>query len=343
MDVRCTCSRCTKPSPLALPAQGAAGAPLVAARAQAATVEGVKDVIDHVGQLLRLVQRRQPQPSTHPGSLPAKAVRPDGTVRHSMSDVLRIPAVSHLPAFDAVVATTKWTAYRLAVIASALCVLGAGIVTWDMYGSSLYTGHAQSKLSTQLAEAPPVLAAPAAVTAAPVAPADPAAPFAPLPQPASQILIDTTTLQDSQPVGRIIIDKIGVDATFVYGTGEQQLALGPGLWKWGVLPGEPGNAMISGHRTTYSAPFHDIDQLVPGDRITVQIPGRHDAVFEVRGTQVVTPDNMTVSEQTDGVRLTLTACHPKGSAKQRIIVQAELVAGDNLAYAWPASAWAFHS
>lgn len=216
---------------------------------------------------------------------------------------------------------------------------GAGFLAWDLWGSGLYADRQQQQLAAQLGDAPGLELPDVPIPEAPTGPS----PAAPLPAPAPQLLIEHSTLEDSAPVGRILIEKIGVDETFVYGTGVAELKKGPGLWKWGVAPGQPGNAMIAGHRTTYGAPFHNIDQLVPGDRIVVQIPGEGDAVYEVRGTQIVTPADVQVSDQTQGVRLTLSACHPKRSAKERIVVQAELVEGDNLAYALPVDMWTFQS
>lgn len=213
----------------------------------------------------------------------------------------------------------------------------AGFLAWDLWGSNFYAERQQVALAQELQAAAPVpVADPAG--ARPTAPAD-----APLQAPPPVLLIDSVSLEAGSAYGRLVIDKIGLDTTFVYGTDVPDLKKGPGLWKWGVSPGQPGNAMISGHRTTYGAPFHDIDKLVPGDRISVQVPGQPDAVFEVRGTQILTPSDVQVSDQTPGVRLTLTACHPIGSAKQRIIVQAELVEGANAAYAVPAETWTFQS
>jgi sortase A len=95
------------------------------------------------------------------------------------------------------------------------------------------------------------------------------------------------------------------------------------------LPGQPGNSVISGHRTTYGAPFHELDTLVSGDRIEVETAiGLH--VYEVRSIDIVRPTDVWVTEPRTGAWLTLTTCHPKFSARERLIVFAELVEGPNL-------------
>src|SRR3546814_9958345 len=89
------------------------------------------------------------------------------------------------------------------------------------------------------------------------------------------------------------------------------------------LPGPEGNAAIAGHRTTYGAPFNRIDELVPGDEIIVQtIQGE----FRYTMTEqlIVSPSQVDVLDDKGDNRLTLAACHPKYSARERIIVVAQL-------------------
>ncbi|MEA3510933.1 MAG: sortase [Actinomycetota bacterium] len=94
------------------------------------------------------------------------------------------------------------------------------------------------------------------------------------------------------------------------------------------LPGMPGNSVISGHRTTYGAPFHEIGDLVSGDVIEVDTAiGTH--TYEVREIIIVQPTDLWVTQHREGAWLTLTTCHPKFSARQRLIVFAELVDGPN--------------
>ena len=122
------------------------------------------------------------------------------------------------------------------------------------------------------------------------------------------------------------------------GVRRRDLKKGPGHLTGSPLPGQPGNSVISGHRTTYGAPFGDLDELVAGDRIEVETAlGLH--IYEVReapaqcrnedGLCVVRPTDLWVTEPREGAWLTLTTCHPRFSARRRLIVFAQLVDGPN--------------
>ncbi|MCY3910782.1 MAG: sortase [bacterium] len=134
-------------------------------------------------------------------------------------------------------------------------------------------------------------------------------------------------------VARLQIPAIGVDKTVVEGVRVSDLRKGPGHYPATPIPGQAGNAAIAGHRTTYGAPFGDIDELLPGDEIIVTtIQGEF--VYQVLeqgegyGHFIVPPTAVEVLDQNfveHPNRITLTACHPKGSARQRIIVVGELV------------------
>ena len=73
-------------------------------------------------------------------------------------------------------------------------------------------------------------------------------------------------------IGRIKIDRIGLDMVIVEGTDTSSLEKGPGHYANTPLPGQPGTVAIAGHRTTYLAPFRHIDDIEPGDRIRVELP-----------------------------------------------------------------------
>ncbi|MFN3216094.1 MAG: class E sortase [Acidimicrobiales bacterium] len=138
---------------------------------------------------------------------------------------------------------------------------------------------------------------------------------------------------DGKPVAQIFAPDIDLDWTVVAGVTSDALTNGPGHYTSTPMPGQPGNASIAGHRTTWGAPFNRIDELDPGDEITVRtVQGTF--VYRVveqdngLGYFIVTPDRVDVLDQDfteHPNRLTLTACHPKFSAAQRIIVVAELV------------------
>ena len=126
------------------------------------------------------------------------------------------------------------------------------------------------------------------------------------------------------------IERLEEGWNVVEGVRRRDLKTGAGHMPWTPLPGQPGNSVISGHRTTYGAPFQELDTLVAGDRIEVDTAlGTH--VYEVRESIIVKPTEVWVTEPRAGAWLTLTTCDPKFSARQRLVVFAELVAGPNAA------------
>ena len=123
---------------------------------------------------------------------------------------------------------------------------------------------------------------------------------------------------------RIVIPTIKVDTVVVEGTGASALRAGAGHYPNTPLPGEEGNVAIAGHRTTYGKPFANLDRLAPGDEVVLETPiGRH--VYRVTKPPFVVPNtDFSVISQTPGRTLTLTTCHPKGSARQRLVVKADM-------------------
>ena len=117
----------------------------------------------------------------------------------------------------------------------------------------------------------------------------------------------------------------------VEGTGVEDLKKGPGRLVESNQPGELGNFVVSGHRTTYGAPFADIDRLQPGDPIVVETRDTW-LTYRVTGSEIVAPTAVEVAlpvpRQPGAVPtkalLTMTTCHPKYSARQRLIVYSEL-------------------
>ncbi len=126
-------------------------------------------------------------------------------------------------------------------------------------------------------------------------------------------------------IGRIEIPAIGVNWIFLEGVGLDVLANGPGHYEGTPLPGQVGNAAIAGHRTTYGQPFHNLDQVGEGDRIIVTYINGSRFTYSYLTTHIVTPDRTDVLEYKFDNRITLTACHPKYSAAERIVVVGELL------------------
>jgi sortase A len=125
---------------------------------------------------------------------------------------------------------------------------------------------------------------------------------------------------------------VGKDARVVFeGVSHEDLKRGPGHYPGTALPGVVGNMVISGHRTTYGAPFNRVDELHAGDPIVLET---RDTWFTYRVTseQVVAPTAVSVTYPVPGQKgavptkrlLTLTTCNPKYSATQRLIVHAIL-------------------
>lgn len=125
---------------------------------------------------------------------------------------------------------------------------------------------------------------------------------------------------------RIVIPEIDVDVVVVEGTTASALRAGAGHYPNTPLPCEIGNVAIAGHRTTYGRPFHNVDLLEPGSEITLHTP-IGSCTYEVNQEPFVVFPHQTevVANTPDEATLTLTTCHPKGSARQRLIVKATLV------------------
>ncbi|HWH29219.1 MAG TPA: sortase [Mycobacteriales bacterium] len=131
---------------------------------------------------------------------------------------------------------------------------------------------------------------------------------------------------------RMRIPKLGVDVLVVEGTTPSALRAGAGHYVETPLPGEPGNVGIAGHRTTYGRPLNRMDELGPGDVVELETPFevftyRALPAFDGHGNPwVVAPTQYdVVGQDVQGSFLTLTTCHPKGSARQRLIMRFELV------------------
>jgi len=142
----------------------------------------------------------------------------------------------------------------------------------------------------------------------------------------------STAQQDSLPTGgaidHLVIPRIGVDKFVVEGVAEADLRRGPGHYLNTPMPGQVGNSAIAGHRTTYGAPFFDLNQLSPGDDIFLTDTSGHRFDYKVTGSKVVSPSDISVLDPTPFAQLTLTTCNPRFSASSRLIVFARLSANE---------------
>ena len=138
-------------------------------------------------------------------------------------------------------------------------------------------------------------------------------------------MVELPPITEGDPIARIEIPRIGVGKWVVAGVETGDLKKGPGHYPETPLPGQLGNSAIAGHRTTYGQPFFDVDKLDVGDEIVVTtLAGRF--VYRVTGQEIVSPSEYQVIATTDPTvaTLTLTSCHPKYTARERIIVYSEL-------------------
>lgn len=122
---------------------------------------------------------------------------------------------------------------------------------------------------------------------------------------------------------RIRIPAIGLSQAVVEGVSEDALRAGPGHYPGTAFPGQVGNMVLSGHRTTYTRPFYYLDRLGVGDEILIDTPERT-YWYRVERVFVVSLTNVQPLGTANYPRLTLTTCNPPGSAIQRLVVQARL-------------------
>ncbi len=240
---------------------------------------------------------------------------------------------------------------RALFLSSLLLVAFLGFKVW---GTNLITLDSQQRLRTEIVVSDRVEVAPEAQSpvfddSAPTAEAETISTATPEVVPVAEVVETVSTpssvtptldnagvglvkesaeaalLEVGEPLGVLRIPAIDVDLVVVGGVGTDELKMGPGHYPGTALPGGLGNAAFAGHRTTYGAPFLDVDRLQAGDVIEFA-RGDDIWVYEVTGTQIVSPTDAHVllTENPLESVLTLTSCHPKRSTAQRIIVSAAL-------------------
>ncbi len=207
---------------------------------------------------------------------------------------LRGQAANPVDALIDVLRRTRWARRALTGV-GVICALGAlGFLTYPFW-TDVYSDRLQVRLEKQLAS--------------------------------SEIRRDfrADRVEDGDSLTRLKIPAIGVDVVVVEGTTQSALRAGAGHYPETPLPCAEGNVSIAGHRTTYGRPFNELDELAPGDVIILETPVG-DCTYEVSVDPfIVAPSATDVVANTLDPRLTLTTCHPEGSARQRLIVQAARV------------------
>jgi sortase A len=128
-------------------------------------------------------------------------------------------------------------------------------------------------------------------------------------------------------VGSIEIPAIGLEESIRSGVSLTVIDQGVAQWVGTVGPGEDGNLVLAGHRTTHSKPFADLDRLDVDDLVYVTDGHGFSVMYKVVDTMIVDPRDLWITYDSDRPTLTMFACHPKGSARYRIVVTADLVGG----------------
>lgn len=187
----------------------------------------------------------------------------------------------------------------LSVLSIVLALAGVGMFAYP-FATDLWQARIQSRLRTQFAD------------------------------PKLRDAYQNHSIKEGQGLTRLVIPKIKLDVLVVEGTSPAALKAGAGHYKNSPLPGEKGNVAIAGHRTTYGRPFNRLGEMHEGDIVYLDTPfARYEykAVKEFDhqvNPHPVSPDDFRVVSpppSPNDAWLTLTTCHPKGSAKQRLILR----------------------
>jgi sortase A len=190
-----------------------------------------------------------------------------------------------------------WARRGLSALSGILLLSAVGVLGYPVY-TNVYRDRVQSRLDREIAS------------------------------PELKTAYQKRTLADGDPLTRIKIPAIGVDTVVVEGTSASALKAGAGHYPATPLPCEAGNVGIAGHRTTYGKPFNQLDKLKSGDVIILETPvGSCTYEVTVEPRVILPTDLSVVANRVDQQLLTLTTCHPKGSASRRLYVQATLTKG----------------
>jgi sortase A len=204
------------------------------------------------------------------------------------------------------------------ILVGTVALIDAGVtLVWQEPFSALYAKFRQDHLSGTLR----------AVERATPTPVERRA-LASLPDERRRVAFLASELQrhagDGSAVGRIVIPRIDASYVVVKGTDTSDLESGPGIYPETNFPGVAGTTAIAGHRTTYLAPFRDINELSPGNHIFLNMPYAH-FTYTVIGQRVVLPTDVSAAVSRVGyTRLVLSACTPLFSAEKRLLVYARL-------------------
>ena len=132
-------------------------------------------------------------------------------------------------------------------------------------------------------------------------------------------------------IGELSIPAIDLRTEVYEGVNETALKQGPGHWPGTPALGEPGNFVLSGHRSTETKPFLYLDRLSRGDVITMN-QGTSRYRFAVDTVTIVpqkryVPYVLQPPNKPNTQMITLFACNPITAHYQRIVVRARALDG----------------
>jgi sortase A len=130
--------------------------------------------------------------------------------------------------------------------------------------------------------------------------------------------------EEGDAIARLHVPELDLSLVVVNGTSSSDLRRGPGRHEDTFMPGEGKLVYVAGHRTTYGAPFSDIDELDTGDSITVELP-YGSVEYRVTRHRIVDDNDLSVLESNGREELVLQACHPRFFSSQRYLVYARPV------------------
>jgi sortase A len=207
-----------------------------------------------------------------------------------------------------------------------LLVVGLGVLAWaatvylwkDPF-TTAYTAYEQRRLESNLD---------AQFESWKPSPEPVARPAKPKPLPQDDVSREARRFRlatdDGDAIARLRVPRLGVNVVLVNGTNTSDLRRGPGRHLETFMPGEGRLVYVAGHRTTYGAPFSNIDHLVPGDTISVELP-YGSITYRVTSHRIVDDNDLSVLESRGREELVLQACHPRFFASQRYLVYARPV------------------
>ena len=158
-------------------------------------------------------------------------------------------------------------------------------------------------------------------------PLGPDIPDLPIPGP---IPLDAHAPTPEVVLGTLEIPKIEVSQPLQEGMTLTAINRGPSHWPGTAMPGDFGNVVVAGHRVTYFRPFYRLDELVPGDLVHFKMNDGRTHTYAVREIVIVNPNDLWIADQTYAHTATLFGCHPKHSARQRIVASLELLGEDGI-------------